>query len=146
MAERTFNFHGANVTFNDIHDLTGCTIYTGRAQDITPQVEEETTKDGGNSFDHESHESSRISEREGEAQSALCTYIIQNDIKPMEEIEKEMAAAARKSAPALVNYIKQALRLGYIDLRGDNSKVVYETLRDHFGLTYSYNNWTKYYS
>jgi len=76
----------------------------------------------------------------------LCTYIIQNDIKPMEEIEKEMAAAARKSAPALVNYIKQALRLGYIDLRGDNSKTVYETLRDHFGLTYTYSNWMLYFS
>ena len=26
--ERVFNFNGANVTFNDIHDNTNCTIYT----------------------------------------------------------------------------------------------------------------------
>lgn len=34
--ERVFNFNGAHVTFNDIHDNTNCTIYTApRAQEAT---------------------------------------------------------------------------------------------------------------
>lgn len=124
MAERTFHFHGANVTFNDIHDLTGCTIYTGHAQDITPQVEAEPAEP---------------------AAPTLCTYIIPNGIKSAEEIEQEMLAAARKNAPALANYIKHALRLGLIDLRGDNGKQVYEMLKSHFGFTFSYKTWIAYY-
>lgn len=37
--DRIFNFNGANVTFNDIHDNTDCTINTNGAKDISEQVE-----------------------------------------------------------------------------------------------------------
>lgn len=90
----------------------------------------------------------QISDKEDAQQMAapsLCSYIIPNDIKPMEEIEKEMKLAAETSAPALVNYLKMADSLGYIKLPNDAAKTIYENLKQHFGLKYSYSNWMLYY-
>ncbi len=39
--DRIFNFNGARVTFNDIHDNNNCTIITGKAQDISEDVEKD---------------------------------------------------------------------------------------------------------
>lgn len=77
-------------------------------------------------------------------EAVLCTYIIPNDIKPMEEIEKEMAQVA-KHANTLARYIKKALSLGYIDLRGDDAKTIYTNLKNHFGFKFQYRNWATYY-
>lgn len=36
--DRVFNFNGANVTFNDIHDNNNCTINTAPADDLSDNV------------------------------------------------------------------------------------------------------------
>lgn len=44
--DRIFNFNGSGVTFNDIHDNNNCTIITGKAQDISEDVERDFTHKG----------------------------------------------------------------------------------------------------
>lgn len=44
--DRIFNFNAPHVTFNDIHDNNNCTIITGKAQDISDDIERESASKG----------------------------------------------------------------------------------------------------
>lgn len=43
---RTFNFNAPGTVFNDIHDNNNCTIITGKAQDISDDIERESASKG----------------------------------------------------------------------------------------------------
>lgn len=120
--DRIFNFNGANVTFNDIHDNNNCTIITGgneKTVDENPETDEPA--------------------------ASLCEYILKNEFKPMPEIEKELAAAAKKSSKAMAQYVMRGARLGTLDLHGDDGKTVFSNLQEHFGFTWKYSAWMTYY-
>jgi len=76
--------------------------------------------------------------------TGLCSYIIPNDIKPMEEVEKELRDSCA-TAKTLAAYVKKAVRLGYMDLGADNGRQVFEKLREHLGFTFKYSTWMHYY-
>lgn len=133
MSERVFNFNGANVTFNDIHDNTDCTIITGRAEELKEEAPAST-------------DPSADSAAPATVEPTICAYIVPNNIKPIAEVEQEMKTAAKRSAPALINYIATAQKLGMVNLGGDDAMTIYTVLKEHFGLKYGYRNWMKYYS
>lgn len=78
--------------------------------------------------------------------SDTCEFIIPNDLKPIGEIEQEMRKAAEQSATVFADYIKRALKLGYLDFGKLSMPKVFEKLQVHFQISYGYDNFRKAYA
>ena len=78
--------------------------------------------------------------------SDTCEFIIPNDLKSIEEIEQEMRKAAEQSATVFADYIKRALKLGYLDFGKLSMPKVFDKLQVHFQISYGYDNFRKAYA
>lgn len=87
-----------------------------------------------------------IKQVEVEETSDICEFIIPNDLKSQEEIEKEMRKAAEQPASVLADYIKRALKLGYLDFGKLSMPKVFDKLQVHFQISYGYDNFRKAYA
>lgn len=110
MSERTFNFYGSGMTFNDIHDNHNCTIVTGQGSDT----------------DHEEAE-----EVPGiEAEAFLWPYYRETasveDKRDFEHFLRSLATSGRRSATADIKaYLQMKVQAGLI-VRPTQTNVEYE--------------------
>lgn len=75
----------------------------------------------------------------------ICPYVATDAIKSPEVIDSELRLAAQGKAPELVDYVKKALKLGYLNFGNDDAKTVFRTLTTYYEIHYGYHNWLKYY-
>lgn len=75
-----------------------------------------------------------------------CEFITPTDIKSAEEVDKEIRDAAKQPASVLAAYIKRALKLGYLDFGKLSMPKVFEKIKAHYQISYSYDNFRKAYA
>lgn len=75
-----------------------------------------------------------------------CEFITPTDIKSAEDIDKEIRDAAKQPASVLAAYIKRALKLGYLDFGKLSMPKVFEKIKAHYQISYSYDNFRKAYA
>lgn len=118
--DRIFNFNGANVTFNDIHDNNNCTIITGRAEEFNEEAQPE--ENGG--------------EPKDEIEVVFPFFYSKATQEQKEELERALRDAIALGPRAIVDVFiaHQAI----LDIRYRKQTEVHKALQNLYGLKQGY--------
>ena len=99
-------------------------------------------------FDPDEKKEEEVKEEERPAE--LCEYInlekvAKVGVKTAEDVEKELSQASSCKAPVFVELLQTYQKVGYLDFKGHEKKLIYENLKKHYGnMDYSYKNFVAY--
>ena len=91
---------------------------------------------------------SKIPNQQSSSIEYLCYILVDktDKVRTNDEIEQQLAKAAREGGHALAECLTKNSRYGYLDFQGDNVRGVYDTIKKHFPfIKFGYKTFARYF-
>lgn len=91
---------------------------------------------------------SQIPNQQSSSIEYLCYILVDktDKVRTNDEIEQQLAKAAREGGHALAECLTKNSRYGYLDFQGDNVRGVYDTIKKHFPfIKFGYKTFARYF-
>lgn len=132
-------------------DVTDIDLLTTRIQTYISQFYQFLGYQPDSSISAESkitNHQSQIPNQQSSSIEYLCYILVDKTykVRTNDEIEQQLAKAAREGGHALAECLTKNSRYGYLDFQGDNVRGVYDTIKKHFPfIKFGYKTFARYF-